>query len=104
MAGLQSGEGRMMIHLVVLAQYVNVTDTRTDSHDAIANAALTHCVRRQKSNSMGFENTTSILFIRLRVCEIVAVLRNLAPALVYDVIDSSYDGVMFRVSGDDGFA
>jgi len=32
----------MMIDSVVWAQYVNVTDTRTDSHVAIANAASTH--------------------------------------------------------------
>jgi len=41
MAGLQSGEGRMMIDSVVWAQYVNVTDRHTDSHVAIANAAPT---------------------------------------------------------------
>jgi len=29
MAGLQSGEGRMMIDLVVCAQYINVTDIQT---------------------------------------------------------------------------
>jgi len=29
MVGLQSGEGRMMIDLVVWAQYINVTDTQT---------------------------------------------------------------------------
>jgi len=29
MAGLQSGEGRMMIDFVVWAQYINVTDTET---------------------------------------------------------------------------
>jgi len=46
MAGLQSGKGRMMIDSVVWAQYINVTDTHTDSHVAIANApAPTHCVR-----------------------------------------------------------
>jgi len=49
MAGLQSGEGRMIIDSVVWAQYINVTDTRTDSHMAIANAAPTHCVARQKT-------------------------------------------------------
>jgi len=38
MAGLQSGEGRMMIDLIIWAQYVNVTDR----HIAIANAARTH--------------------------------------------------------------
>jgi len=37
MAGLQSGEGLMMIDSVVWAQYINVTD----SHAAIATAALT---------------------------------------------------------------
>jgi len=29
MAGLQSGEGHMMIDSVVCAQYINVTDTQT---------------------------------------------------------------------------
>jgi len=29
MAGLQSGEGRMMIDSVVRVQYINVTDTQT---------------------------------------------------------------------------
>jgi len=29
MAGLQSGEGRMMIYSVVWAQYINVTDSQT---------------------------------------------------------------------------
>jgi len=48
MTGLQSGEGRMMIDLVVYAQYINVTDTQPDSHVAIANAAPTQCVGRQK--------------------------------------------------------
>jgi len=32
MAELQSDEGRMMIDSVVWTQYVNVTDTQTDSH------------------------------------------------------------------------
>jgi len=32
MAGLQSGEGRMMIDSVVWAQYINVTDTLTTTH------------------------------------------------------------------------
>jgi len=49
MSGLQSGEGRMMIDSVVWAQHINVTDTQTDSHVAIANAVLTHCVERQKT-------------------------------------------------------
>jgi len=48
MAGLQSGEGRMTIDSVVWVQYINVTK-HTHSHVAIAIAALTHCVRRQKS-------------------------------------------------------
>jgi len=48
MAGLQSGEGRMMIDSVVWAQYINVTDKHTDSHVTPANAAPTHCVGRQK--------------------------------------------------------
>jgi len=36
MAGLQSGEGGMIIDSVVWAQYINVTDRHTDSHVAIA--------------------------------------------------------------------
>jgi len=32
MAGLQAGKGRMMINLVVRAQYINVTDTRRHSN------------------------------------------------------------------------
>jgi len=46
MAGVQSGEGRTMIELVVWAQYINVTK-HTDTV-TIANAAPTHCVRRQR--------------------------------------------------------
>jgi len=42
-----------MTGAVVLAQYINVTDTQTDSytdsHVAIAIAALSHCVGLQKS-------------------------------------------------------
>jgi len=33
MAGLQSGEGRMMIDSVVWAQYTNVTDTQPRRHN-----------------------------------------------------------------------
>jgi len=49
MAGLQSGEGRLMIDSVVWAQYINVTDRHTDSHVAIPTAVPTHCVGLQKS-------------------------------------------------------
>jgi len=38
MAGLQSGEGCMMIDSDVWAQRINVTDIQTDSHVSIANA------------------------------------------------------------------
>jgi len=31
MAGLQFGEGRMVIDSVVLAQYINMTDTQTST-------------------------------------------------------------------------
>jgi len=54
MAGLQVGEGRMMIDSVVWAQYINVTHShvamtwQTHCHVAVANAAPTHCVGRQK--------------------------------------------------------
>jgi len=47
MAGLQSGEGRMMIDSVFWTQQINVTDAQTDTV-AIAYTAPTHCVRRQK--------------------------------------------------------
>jgi len=33
-----------MIDTVVWAQYIDDTDTQTNSHVAIANAAPTHCV------------------------------------------------------------
>jgi len=54
MAGLQCGEGRMMIDSVVWAQNINIagTDTQKDRQPrrhAIANAAPAHCVGRQKS-------------------------------------------------------
>jgi len=48
MAGVQSRKGRMMIDSIVWAKYINVTDTQTDSHVAIANAAPKHCVWQQK--------------------------------------------------------
>jgi len=47
MAGLRSGEGRSMIDSVICVQYINVTDTETDSHVSIASAAPTQCVGRQ---------------------------------------------------------
>jgi len=48
MAGLQSGEGRMMIDSVVWPQYVNVTDTQPRRHSKYR---TTHCVERQNSIS-----------------------------------------------------
>jgi len=48
MVGLQSGQGRMMIDSLAWTQYINVTDTQTDSHAAIADAAPMHSVGRQK--------------------------------------------------------
>jgi len=47
MAGLQCGEGRMMIDSRLGTMHQR--DRHTDSHVAIANAVLTHCVKRQKS-------------------------------------------------------
>jgi len=41
MAGLQSGEGRMMIDSVVWAQHINVTDRHTNSHVTTAIAEHT---------------------------------------------------------------
>jgi len=46
--GLQSGLGCMMIDSVVWAQYINATDTQTDSRVAITNATPKHCVGWQK--------------------------------------------------------
>jgi len=67
MAGLQSGEGRMMIDSVVWAQHINVTDRhtdrQTDSHVAIANVTPTHCVGRQKSKR--FVTFHDLMTIRL---------------------------------------
>jgi len=53
MAGLQSGECRMMIDSVVWAQYINVTD----SHVVTANAALTQY-------ASGGKNITTPLLLR----------------------------------------
>jgi len=49
-AGLQSGEGRMMIDSVIWAPYISVTvtDWQTDSHVTIPNAVPMHCIGRQK--------------------------------------------------------
>jgi len=51
MAGLQSGEGRVIIDSVVWAQYINVTDIHTHSHVTTAIASLTHCVRAAKTET-----------------------------------------------------
>jgi len=61
MAALQRGEDRMMIDSVVWAQYINVTDTQTDSHVATANAAPTQCVGRQKIRCSPSANCASPL-------------------------------------------
>jgi len=54
--GLQSGEGRMMIDSVVWAQYINATDAQTDtqtnSHVAIVNAAPMHWRRAAKTSGL----------------------------------------------------
>jgi len=53
MNGLQCGEGHMMTNSVVWTHNINATDRQTDSHVAIAVAALTHGVwRRQPINSL----------------------------------------------------
>jgi len=46
MAGLQSGAGHTMITSIVWAQYINVTDTQTDSHAA-------RCKRRANAVCIG---------------------------------------------------
>jgi len=43
MAGIQSGEGRMMIDSVVWAQYINVTDTQPRLHSNSRPNALRSC-------------------------------------------------------------
>jgi len=63
MAGLQSGEGRMMIDViesVIWAKYINVTDTV-----AIATATLTHCTWRQKQPIRSTSKPNGLLFLEL---------------------------------------
>jgi len=52
MAALQSDEGRTMIDSVVWAATIHQRDRHTDSHVAVANAAPTHFVGRQKWTSL----------------------------------------------------
>jgi len=53
MAGLQSGEGRMIIDSVAWAQYINVTDTQTHRKPhSIANAVPTHVLRAAETGLM----------------------------------------------------
>jgi len=54
MAGLQSGEGRIMIDSSRLGT-IHQRGRHTDSHVAIANASLTHYVARQKQLCMKYE-------------------------------------------------
>jgi len=54
MAGLQSGDGRIMIDSVVWAQYINVTDRQTDSHVAVANAAQRPGIGRQSEGKVPY--------------------------------------------------
>jgi len=46
MAGLRSGEGRMMINSVVWAQFINVTDAE-NSHVATAGAPMQYGKKNQ---------------------------------------------------------
>jgi len=46
MAGLQSGERRMMIDSVDWTQYINVTGAQTDSCDAMTNATPTQIAQQ----------------------------------------------------------
>jgi len=55
MAGLQSGEGRLMIDSVVWAQYINVTDRQPHRHSKCRTKAL-H--RKAKTSSTCTENQT----------------------------------------------
>jgi len=59
MAGLQSGESRMMI--AVWAQYINVTDTRTDTqtHLHVANVVPMYCVEWLKSVNAHYTTLTA---------------------------------------------
>jgi len=52
----------MMIDSAVWEQYINVTDTQTDSHLTIANAVPTHCVGRLEHSNSGKTNFDSIRF------------------------------------------
>jgi len=47
MVSLADGEKKLRIRLLVLTQYTNVTDARTDRHRATAWAALMHSIARQ---------------------------------------------------------
>jgi len=67
----------MVIDSVVWAQYINVTNTETDSHVAIANAALTHCVGRAAKSD-------TVHSSKLRVYEPIArVFAQPRPCVVY---------------------
>jgi len=47
MAGLQSGEGRMMIDSVVWAQYINVTNTQPRRHSKCRSNALRQAAKTE---------------------------------------------------------
>jgi len=56
---MAGGESRMMIDSVVWAQYINVTDTHTDSHVAIPNASPTQYASGNKNWVSSFRWGTS---------------------------------------------
>jgi len=64
MAGLQSGEGRMMIDSVVWVQYINVTDTRTHRQPRRHSNSHPNALHRaaKKATLFRFEFDFSVLF------------------------------------------
>jgi len=50
MAGLQSGDGRMMIDSDVWVQYINVTDTHTDRQTRRRSRCRSNALRRAAKN------------------------------------------------------
>jgi len=64
-----------MIESVVWAQYINVTDRHTDSHVAIANAAPTDCVGRQKRRYGKSEESATMHKYRVVVIIIIIITK-----------------------------
>jgi len=85
MAGLQSGEGRMMIDSVIRAQYVNVTDTQTATlpqqmpHQRIASSGRKYSYKQKVFDVKHFRGFSCLqcyidclLCCNLRLCDVKA--------------------------------